>query len=374
MTNLLFEQVKISGFRLFKNLYVERLGRVNLIVGKNNVGKSSFLEALRLYAHKGSPAIIAELLTTRDQAVRQSMRLIEPEEVETLVQAIRSLFYKYGDVPDDKNIILIEARGKQQESLKVAINWYQQIEVEERSAFQVVSSNDADWLEDVTLRLTIQVGEHPSISLPLDLYRARRSILSMNRPEFDEIPVVFDPVSGLTNSQIGELWDDIALTKLEEDVLRALRLLERDVERIALVEQQVQRSPRTPIVKLQGMAIPIRLRSMGDGMIRVLSMALALVSARGGLLLIDEFENGLHYSIQANLWKLVLDLATRLDVQVFATSHSWDCIEAFQQATSENSAEMGMLIRLEKHKEEIFATTFDEHELSIATRNEIEVR
>src|SRR6266849_7306838 len=68
MSTLILNSLEIRGFRGFRQLQIERLGRVNLIVGKNNVGKSSLLEALQLYAHRGSPRLIWELLVARDES------------------------------------------------------------------------------------------------------------------------------------------------------------------------------------------------------------------------------------------------------------------------------------------------------------------
>src|SRR5262249_57748030 len=111
-----------------------------------------------------------------------------------------------------------------------------------------------------------------------------------------------------------------------------------------------------------------------EGMDRLLGIALALVNAKDGILLIDEIESGLHYSVQPDVWRLVFATVQRLNVQVFATTHSWDCIAAFQQAAEENKDEEGLLIRLENKKGKIVATEFDERRLGIATREEIEVR
>lgn len=63
------------------------------------------------------------------------------------------------------------------------------------------------------------------------------------------------------------------------------------------------------MVKLSGVDRPVPLNSMGDGMLRVLQLALKLFAAKGGFLLIDEFENGLHYSVQEKVWALVFEVA-----------------------------------------------------------------
>jgi AAA15 family ATPase/GTPase len=113
---------------------------------------------------------------------------------------------------------------------------------------------------------------------------------------------------------------------------------------------------------------------MGDGMVRLFNLALALVNSKGGILLVDEIENGLHYSIHEKLWELVFKTARDLDVQVFATTHSWDCIEAFQRAACEDTSSEGYLIRLGWRRDDIVATVYDENDLAIVTRDHIEVR
>ena len=113
---------------------------------------------------------------------------------------------------------------------------------------------------------------------------------------------------------------------------------------------------------------------MGDGMVRLFHLALALVNSKGGILLVDEIENGLHYSVHEDLWKLVFKTARDLNVQVFATTHSWDCIEAFQRAACEDESSEGYLIRLGWRKDEVVATVYDENDLAIVTRDHIEVR
>lgn len=90
MHNLILDSLNITRFRAFDGLCIERLGRVNLIVGKNNVGKSCLLEALWLYASRGSPEVIREILTMRDEIDGIDRR---DAEAENLLDALKFLFY-----------------------------------------------------------------------------------------------------------------------------------------------------------------------------------------------------------------------------------------------------------------------------------------
>ena len=141
----------------------------------------------------------------------------------------------------------------------------------------------------------------------------------------------------------------------------------RNLDKINLVKIRV------PFVKISSFDEPLPLRSLGDGMLRLFGIVLSLVHARDGMLLVDEVENGIHYSVQADLWRLIFKVASKLNVQVFATTHSSDSVAAFQAAASE-SEEEGVLIRLDRRDGKISALELDEDELEIAIHGEMEVR
>ena len=166
----------------------------------------------------------------------------------------------------------------------------------------------------------------------------------------------------------------IALSDLEDEVIKALKIVSVPVERVTILDDPNRPQFRYPIVRLKGLKEPLPLRSLGDGINRIFGIVLALVNSKDGLLLVDEIENGLYHGVQYELWKLILEIASRLNVQVFATTHSWDCIEAFQAAAHENQQESGMLVRLENKDGQIVPVTYDEREMAIATRAQIEVR
>jgi hypothetical protein len=188
------------------------------------------------------------------------------------------------------------------------------------------------------------------------------------------LPCVFvSPYGGERTATLGTLWDRIALTDLENDVVDTLRIIDTHISKVSMIGGERTRQMRTAIVRSDSLSRPVQLRSFGDGLNRLFGIILSLVNAKDGLLLIDEFENGMHHTVQTDVWRAIFKLATRLDIQVVATSHSWDAVEAFQQAASETPEE-GVLIRLSRKGEDIIPTVFREDELAIATRDHIEVR
>ena len=110
---------------------------------------------------------------------------------------------------------------------------------------------------------------------------------------------------------------------------------------------------------------------MGDGIWRLLGIALALVRARGGILLVDEIDTGLHYTVLTKMWQLVYETAKRLDVQVFATTHSRDCYEALGEVTEPGRQDIS-LQRIERGRPE--AVAYREAILRTAAERGLEVR
>jgi hypothetical protein len=188
------------------------------------------------------------------------------------------------------------------------------------------------------------------------------------------LPCVFvSPYGGERTASLGPLWDKIALSDREQDIVDALRIIDPEISAVSMVGGEGPRQIRTAIVRAAGIPRPVPLRSFGDGLNRLFGIVLSLVNAKDGLLLIDEIENGMHHTVQTDAWRAVFRLASRLDIQVVATSHSWDAIEAFQKAASETSEE-GVLIRLSRRGEDVIPTLFAARELAVATRDRIEVR
>jgi len=388
MGNLILNSLEIRGFRGFRHLQIESLGRVNLIVGKNNVGKSSLLEALQLYAFGGYPSVIWEHLRSRDESrFPPSSRSVDRStEAGDPLLALKYLFYGRKDVKPHLDSIRIGPVSPPDEILSITVDLYlsEQDPEQGRLKRRLLQPEEFNIVDNPVPRFTIQLGRQKKIDYPLNPTPSSRLV----RPELKTIncafrsaeglirdwDVSFRSAEGLARRGVGSLWDGISLTSLEEDVLVALRIIAPGVEGLSFVGEPESSAGRIPIVRIKGIDEPLPLRSLGDGMQRMLGIALALANAQDGMLLIDEIENGIHYSVQQELWQLVFQLAGRLNVQVFATTHSWDCIEGFQKAAQEDKQNEGLLIRLEFNKGGVGATLFDEEELGIITRQQFEVR
>jgi len=373
---LVLDSLEIKNFRAFKHLRIEKLGRVNLIVGKNNVGKSSLLEGINLYESRGNPNTVLQMLTTRNEVADYEDGQLGPNAsvAQERILALRHLFHGRKDVRDFA--VQLEIGPLYSEDNKITFSVNLPTPDTNINAVKIAPGHQEKSLivgKAFDPGIIVDIGQKFRAYYSLDQGRYSTLYAISSPGHFRVIEPILVEAEGLNTRRIASLWDSIALSSSEEDVLYALQILASDVVGINFIGEG-DRGERVAKVRQLNVNTPVPLRSMGKGMNRMLGIALALVNAKDGMLLIDEVDTGLHYSVLPDLWKLIFEVAHRLNVQVFATSHSWDCIEAFQQAAASNENEEGVLVRLEERKAGVGAVVFDERDLAIVTREQIEVR
>lgn len=357
----MLNSLQITNFRTFKNLSLNRLGKVNLIVGRNNVGKTSLLEAVHLYSSDNVLDAVVPLLQRRQE---YSLETDDP------IVLFKNLFYR--DAEEPAQIEIGETSGDNK--LVIHTVWILNETIEQQEVIRLrrqLSNDPPDNIEiegkEATKAFAARRGTEiiQLMSIDLDSYFSKKA--GELKSSF------FLPFSGLDDDYIdpAELWDRVVLTEREDAVLDALRVIQPDLERIVMV--QGKRPERLAMAKLVQQK-PMPLRSLGDGMNKLFELALGLVNTgEGRAFLVDEIDSGLHFTTLVDVWRLVFRTAEKLNVQVFATTHSWDCIEAFQEAASEHPDD-GLLIRLERSEAGVTAELFSEEDLAIITRESIEVR
>lgn len=370
----MLDDLEIKNFKNLRDFKINSLKRVNLLTGKNNTGKSSILEAICIYASRGDVGVLAVLLAERGEVFTKG----EMGQGKNM-KALSSLFTdrEIGFLPQHEICITASDYSNGNHDF-VKIGFARYFLESQRGTQGIVSrkkirvENEEEYPdENLETGLMISTNQESDI-ISLDLERERRrelfAVLKKSNAE------VFQLVQtrNIDRDLNGKLWDDIALTEKEQIVIDALKIIEPTTERITFTGDQKE---RTAVIKLAGSATVWPLRNMGDGINRLLTVILALVNADNGYLLIDEFENGLHHSVQKKLWEIIFQLSERLNVQVFATTHSEDCIAGFESVMNEFGYDQaGQMLRLEYKNGAIRYVDFDADELYIATEQNIEIR
>ena len=388
----MLNSLKIKRFRALEDFSVAKLGRVNLIVGKNNSGKSTVLEALQIYARNGDFRLLSTLAKSHDEPSRLDREAMP----HTRYDFPFASFFTGRVFPEgDEGIEIGELESSQLLSIEHGYytEWEETISNEtgetiSRQHLKRISKADSASAEESSLvdALFIKKGASQRGFFQLDGRISRRGLGGGVNAPYD-LACAFIPTGFISINDLADEWDKITLTEKQETVKEALRLIDPSFLDISFVRDEREDSRRyasqplmrTAKVKLAGQPMPVPLGSMGDGMLRVLQIILKVFSAQGGFLLIDEFENGLHYSVQEKIWALIFKLAEQLNIQVFATTHSWDCIESFTKVAVDNQSSEGVLFRMGRSVRtsdngKVIATVFDENQLQNITQADVEVR
>ena len=379
--------LRISGFRGFDELCIPKLGRVNLFAGKNGVGKTSVLEAVQLYCAGGNSDLLLSILSKHEEF---ATRIDDEDEMGSVIDP-SSLFYNR-NVSLDSIISIESLKSKKIRPLK--IKWtipkveQNQLSVEEFknliSKYYILSTSFAGENREIpwiTANATGSTNGSISYSNHRLRYNDRRRLLYEEERWQGAINCISLGPDILSKIRSARFFDYAIENGDEPRVIDAIQLvLENEVEWLRKVGEtratQHSSGPRI-IVKLSGQAKAVPLNSLGDGASRLFGVAAALASARDGLLLIDEAENGIHHTVQSDFWRIIFKMAVDNNIQVFATTHSLDCVKGFAQAALESGVEEGILLRLDRDRfidGLVRAVIYDSDKLASAAENDIEMR
>jgi hypothetical protein len=359
------QSFEVHGYRGIRHLTLPRLGHVNLFVGLNNAGKTSLLEAVHLYTSKTPRVVLAGILRERSgfRPRFSSDGEVTAEQVTAALDTARSLFYgSFAESAADP--IKIGPAGANGDALTIWLPW-----AATNGTGETADALDLElFIEPDSPLIQMSRGEN-TVSFSVDWFLRRFGVMITGTQRRTS----YIPAQGLDAARLSEMWDQAVEAGYAPEVEEAIRSVVPELERIYLIGETAA-GGRSLYLQLQGTPRPMPLTSMGDGTTRVFAIALSCVRARGGALLVDEVENGLHHTLQADVWAAMFGLAGRLNVQIFATTHSWDAVVGFQHAAT-NSPSHGMLYRLEREPDgKIYAEQYTEKDVAVAARAQVEVR
>jgi predicted ATPase len=372
----MIKSVELTGYRGFQKFKIEGLGRVNLFVGKNNSGKTSILEALLLLAFNSDPTILWRVPNRRGEQLPTEMT---QGRVQNELD-ISHLFYGHKISPGAQFSI---ATTNQLPSRSII---YKVEEVKQEESPVLFSQMTAIGEDALPARLALKILSSSATIPPIPFNKQMAIRPEMFAPlsnlartgKGDSVAPQFVATESMTVQELLQQWNNIVLTPDEERVTQALRYLDGTIQRIAATQTQAfYGAPQTRggfMVKTSGFEDRIPIGSFGDGIWRMLSLAVAISRAKDNILLVDEIDTGLHYTVMTDMWKLIDNAAKAFNVQVFATTHSYDCVHSLATICREvEDSESAITIhRVEaEHQQSI---RFTEKQIKIAAEREIEIR
>ena len=287
------ENLKISNFKCFKDLEVSNVGRVNLIGGKNNVGKTAFLEAVELLVSSNKPYDLASAVF---------YKVLQRRQGET-----QSKYFEIDFIYDDELEIVISSLSKTCR-LKRDERIY-----EDTLATEILRLSVNDDSEDIPIAFFHNTGRHELVELKTNLI-----YISTSKTNELDIAISFSTLTELN---------------MEDFLNESLSLFDKNILELK------------PITKERGVVLKLKLKnkkslvllsSLGEGINRYIAILCAIWASKDSVLLIDEIENGIHYTNYKKLWQIIFQASVDANCQIFITTHSKECITAFNEVQLDN--------------------------------------
>jgi predicted ATPase len=351
----------VQNYRCFGDFHIAPLERVNLITGANNVGKTALLEALYLNLSPAT-ALNTNLDSSRSESSTKHYLFRGFKDVHYPLDNVARWGWLFHGKDLTKDIRLA---ANVTDGLKKEITMRWMLETK-RQEIPVTSDIPLDDFPGF-LKIQTSNGEAPPISWRID----RNGHRPPQEYAFDRLPLrLLFNVSSRATEEDTKWFSKLADIGREGDVVNTLRLIEPRLKDLAVSTSDGPAMIYGDI----GVGRRVPMSQMGEGMVRLLSLVLEITNASGGLVLIDEIENGLHHSVLTKVWSAIAQAARSSNTQIFATTHSWECIKAAHDAFMKSGTYDLRLHRLERINQDIRALTYDQKTLETSVDMSLEVR
>ncbi len=349
----MIESLEVSNFRGFERLELHGLRRINVIVGENSSGKTAFLEAVFL-AGGGSPEVALRLQAQRG--------LGQPFQVTLDRTSYESLWKHLFHAFDQKKMISVQLLGSPANTRSVTVAY------SERDSFTLPfgkAGMDSPFIVPVTFEWRDSKGE---------VYRAQPKITEqgLNIAGVGEtMPIfLFSSAMSLNPTETASRFSELDTQGKSGTVVAGLKEIFPYLEGISI---QVVSGVPTLHATMSYSELKVPLGLLSGGINKLVGILLAVAARPQGVVLIDEIENGFYYQLLPGIWSALLTFSKQYNTQIFASTHSEECLRALLKCVGENEEEFA-LIRAERKNGRCAAQVFGGRQLHSAIDQNIEVR
>jgi AAA15 family ATPase/GTPase len=359
--NIMITQLKLKNFRCFQALELRDISPVTLIAGSNGVGKSTILESIFLFNNRIRSEVFMQLLAFRGITITK-----------LTTEIWENLFANF----DINNIIEISTTTDDNKEQSVTIAKDDSFSLSSLPGFQSqanVALIGLPILDAYSLKLT-----HAD-STRKDKYIANFAI-TVNNIVMTQQQSIIHPTTythyinsrttihaQLVADWFGRVWKENKVPQC----INALKCVDERISDIFVLPQGGSSVLHTNV----GHASGVPINTLGDGINKLLNIILVMLSNPGSIILIDEIENGFHYSFFPKLWEIIGNAAQESGCQVVATSHSYECIKGAKcLASNKGKPDLFRFIRLDRIDDVIVPKIFGNEAFEYSINNEWEVR
>lgn len=322
-------EIEIKNFKCFENFKANGFKRVNLIVGKNNVGKTALMEACWIYEqNKNSRSLIEAFVNmVNTLTLIKEFRHLLNDDHHDLPFAF-SLLKKF-------NRLLIKSNNK----------WVK-LNIETNNLEVKVSINDFE----------------------IDASLTNSHLFEEMLSDKKNFSTNFIASCQIDNDLMISLYDLIKEHRKKERLNQYINEFDPNILEFEIIKN-------LPKVFLASRQQFEEIAELGHGLKRYVAIISALLVCQESCLFLDEIENGIHYTQLDRLWQIILTLAEELNCQVFATTHSKECLESFYNVSKKMAYKNISIFKMTQLKNgQISASVYDYELLENSLEQNHEVR
>ena len=307
----------IQHFRGIREAFLDDLGQFNLFLGRNNCGKSTVLDALLLFICHDHPEVHVNIQNIRQLNIQKS------DDVKLCFHQLDTdspivIEGDYGNTRRSESVSYFETQAEKIEQGNVDLKGNKNTNL---FGFKIDYTIEDEHKHDFSARLTFNPQQPKEVLIDN----------MMNVSPWHVNCAYLASATGHERENEYEGFSRVLKEKQEPRVLRILQQIESSIKDIVVADDRV-------MVDI-GLDRRVPVQVLGDGVRKVLNIVLAMYLCKNGVILIDELENGLHYSTMPVLWKAIIVAARDFNVQVFCTTHNIDSLNAVKEVIREDPDE-----------------------------------
>jgi len=362
----MFDSIEINNFKGFNNLKIKNLKQFNLFVGKNESGKTTVLEAIFLLINPNNPKLPMNINIFRE------------------LYNINSLFFKilFYKEKVNQNIVLNAKLINPNEKRKLTISAVEKnVDVliketdikNENRMFLYSKEDESQRMSEIsTIKLLYEyITENGNVEKYYpQILRDDGNYKVLHDEKYKEkLNGIFHQDSAIITNMVPRLAQ-VIMEKKKKEVIKVLKKIEP-----LLIDLELGIN-NTVNCDIEGFKELVPINILGKGLIKILSIIVAILYSKNGILLIDEIGDGLHFHSQEILWSTIFKIAHELNVQIIATTHSYDCLRMYNKQYNKFAPDEDnlRLFRIEKVNEHHEIIAYNHEKLTSSMDFDMEVR
>lgn len=356
----MIKTLKINRFKLFESLKIDNFSRITVFGGKNNVGKTSILEAIFTFYDRSNPEVTLKQLSWRGV-----------KTVAMTPEAMWAPIFKDFEMSMPIDIEVHETKKRERLRIRLNSKYQKKLKVGKPGVaggpMQIETEQYAT--PTVALDFIYYIGDREK-GLSHILIDQGRLGMHIEKTAASKDAVIYPSGRAINPSEEAERFGKIDMVGRIDELTNIMKIIEPRLKSLSSIAQ----ANFSYIYGDIGLPKKIPISFMGEGISKLMAYILAILTTENGIVLIDEIENGMHYSVLPEVWKAICGAAKNSNCQVIITTHSYEAIAAMKEALQDEKKTTFSYVRLDRFDDEIVPKYYEQDMLLSAFERKWEIR